>query len=94
MHPLLINAEDDHRRRTLEPSATNRKLASLERQRAKLVAILAIHCMSKTRRARLRARLATIDEMIGLVRRIVHYTAGPAEPFWRSSARRYGRGAC
>jgi hypothetical protein len=33
MHPLLINAENDHRRRTLEPFATDRKLTALERQR-------------------------------------------------------------
>jgi hypothetical protein len=72
MHPLLINAENDHRRRTPEPSATARKLTALERQRAKLVAILAIRRMSKTRRTRLRARLATVDEMIGLMRRIIH----------------------
>jgi hypothetical protein len=72
MHPLLINTENDHRRRTLEPSATDRKLTALERQRAKLVAILAIHRMSRIRRARLRARLATVDEIIGLVRRTVH----------------------
>ena len=72
MHPLLIHAENDHRRRTPQPSATDRKLIALERQRAKLVAILAIHRMSKTRRARLRARLASVDEMIELVRRIIH----------------------
>jgi hypothetical protein len=72
MHPLLINAENDHRRRTLEPFATDRKLTALERQRTKLAAMLAIHRMSKARRARLRARLANVDEMIGLVRRIVH----------------------
>jgi len=72
MHPLLINAENDHRRRTPEPSATDRKLTTLERQRAKLMAILAIRRMSKTRRAGLRARLVTVDEMIGLVRRIIH----------------------
>jgi len=43
MHPVLINAENDRRRRTPEPSAIDRKLTVLERQRAKLVAILAIH---------------------------------------------------
>jgi hypothetical protein len=62
MHPLLINAENDHRRRTPEPSTNERKL----------IAILAIHRMSQTRRTRLRARLATVDEMIGLMRRIIH----------------------
>ena len=72
MHSLLINTENDHRRRTPEPSATDRKLTALERQRAKLVAILAIHRMSRSRRARVRARLATVDEIIGLVRRTVH----------------------
>ena len=72
MHSLLINSENDQRRRTLEPSATDRKLTTLERQRAKLVAILAIHRMSRSRRARVRARLATVDEIIGLVRRTVH----------------------
>ena len=72
MHSLLTNSENDHRRRTPEPSATNRKLTALEHQRAKLVAILAIHRMSRTRRARLRARLATVDEIIGLLRRTVH----------------------
>ena len=72
MHSLLINTENDHRRRTPEPSAVDRKLAALERQRAKLVAILVIHRMSRTRRARLRARLATVDEIIGLLRRTVH----------------------
>ena len=39
MHSLLIKGENDHRRRTPEPSATNRKLTALEHQRAKLVAI-------------------------------------------------------
>src|SRR5215831_11167451 len=36
--------------RTPQRSATGRKLSALERQRAKLVAILAIHQMSKTAR--------------------------------------------
>ena len=72
MHSLLINIENDRRRRTPERSATDRKLTALERQRAKLVAMLAIHRMSKTRRARLQARLATVDEIIGLLRRTVH----------------------
>ena len=72
MHPLLANAENDTRRRTPGPFARDRKLTALERQRAKLVAILAIHRMSKTRRTRLRARLGTVDEIIGLVRRTVH----------------------
>jgi hypothetical protein len=72
MHPLLINAENDHRRGMPEPSATDRKLAALKRQRAKLAAMLAIRRMSKARRARLRAALANVDEMIGLVRRFVH----------------------
>jgi len=54
MHSLLINSENGHRRRTPEPSATDRKLTALERQRAKLVAILAIHRMSRTRRGRVR----------------------------------------
>lgn len=39
MHSLLINSENNHRRRTPEPSATDRKLTALERQRAKLVAM-------------------------------------------------------
>ena len=69
MHSLLINTENDQ---TPKPSATDRKLTALERQRAKLVAILAIHRMSRTRRTRLRARLATVDEIIGLMRRTVH----------------------
>ena len=69
MHSLLINTENDQ---TPKPSATDRKLTALERQRAKLVAILAIHRMSRIRRTRLRARLATVDEIIGLVRRTVH----------------------
>ena len=43
MHPLLANAENDTRRRTPGPFARDRKLTALERQRAKLVAILAIH---------------------------------------------------
>ena len=72
MHSLLINIENDHHRRTPQRSATDRKLSALERQRAKLVATLAIHRMSKTRRARLRARLAIVDEIVGLVRRTVH----------------------
>jgi hypothetical protein len=72
MHSLLINTENGHRRGTPELSAIDRKLTALERQRAKLAAILAIHRMSRTRRARLRARLATIGEIIGLVRRTVH----------------------
>jgi len=75
MHPLFVNAtnsENDHHRRTANLSATERKLTLLERQRAKLVAMLAIHRMSKARRARLRARLANVDDMIELVQRIAH----------------------
>ena len=52
------------------PSAIERKLKALERQRAKLVPMLAMHLMSAVRRARLRQRLANVDEMIRLVKRI------------------------
>lgn len=75
MHPLFVNtanSENDHHRRAPNLSAAERKLTLLERQRAKLVAMLAIHRMSKARRARLRARLANVDDMIELVQRIAH----------------------
>jgi hypothetical protein len=39
---------------------------ALERQRGKLVAMLAMHRMSPARRAGLRQRLATVDEIIRL----------------------------
>jgi hypothetical protein len=52
------------------PSASERKLAALERRRAKLVPMLAMHPMSAARRARLRQQLANVDEMIRLVKRI------------------------
>ena len=51
-------------------SAIERKLAALERRRAKLVPMLAMHRMSAARRARLRQQLANVDEMIRLVKRI------------------------
>lgn len=51
-------------------SAIERKLVALERQRAKLVPMLAMHRMSGARRARLRRQLANVDEMIRLVKRI------------------------
>jgi hypothetical protein len=68
IHPLLSIAkgEDNRRHRTSELSATGRKLEALERQRGKLVAMLAMHRMSPARRARLRQRLATVDEIIRL----------------------------
>jgi len=76
MHSLLINSENDRRRRTLEPSATDRKLTALERQRAKLVAIGARGDISNSPDVkdsrRPSARLATVDEVIGFVRRTVH----------------------
>jgi len=46
------------------PSAIERKLVALERRRAKLVPMLAMHRMSAARRARLRQQLANADEMI------------------------------
>ena len=45
---------------------TERKLEALERQRGKLVAMLAMHRMSPARRARFRQRLANVDEIIRL----------------------------
>ena len=72
MHPLVIKtakSENDCSRRMPNLSACERKYTLLERQRAKLVAMLAIHPMSKARRARLRARLANFDEMIELEHR-------------------------
>ena len=70
MHPLLIASENEDRRRAPRPSATERKRMALRRQRAKLVAMLAMCRISPARRARLRAKLANIDEMIRLVNRI------------------------
>jgi hypothetical protein len=52
------------------PSAIERKLAALKRQRAKLVPMLAMHRISAARRARLRQQLANVDELIWLVKRI------------------------
>ena len=52
------------------PSAIERKLMALERRRAKLVPMLAMHRMSAARRARLRQQLANVDEMIRLMMRI------------------------
>ena len=52
------------------PSAIERKLMALERRRAKLVPMLAMHRMSAARRARLRQQLANVDEMIRLVKRL------------------------
>jgi hypothetical protein len=68
IHPLLgiAKGEDNRRRRTPGLSATGRKREALERQRGKLVAMLAMHRMSPARRARLRQRLATVDEIIRL----------------------------
>jgi hypothetical protein len=51
------------------PSAIERKLVALERQRAKLVPMLAMHRMSAARRARLRQQLANVDEIIQLMKR-------------------------
>jgi hypothetical protein len=70
MHPLLIAAKNEDRRRTPRPSATERKLIALGRQRIELVAMLAMYRISPARRARLRAKLANVDEMIRLVNRI------------------------
>jgi hypothetical protein len=65
IHPLLSIAKgEDNRRRTPGLSATERKLEALARQRGKLVAMLAMHRMSPARRARLRQRLANVDEII------------------------------
>jgi hypothetical protein len=70
MHPLFIAARhEDRRRKASHSPATERKLRALERQRAKLVAMLVCR-MSPVRRARLRAKLANVDEMIRLVKRI------------------------
>ena len=68
IHPFLSVAkgEDNGRRRTPGLSATGRKLEVLERQRGKLVAMLAMHRMSPARRARLRQRIANVDEIIRL----------------------------
>ena len=68
IHPLLSIAkgEDNRRRRTPGLSAAGRKLGALERQRGKLVAMLAMHRMSPARRARPRQRFATVDEIIRL----------------------------
>ena len=52
------------------PSAIERKLVALQRQRSKLVPMLARRRMSAARRARLRQQLANVDEMITLVKRI------------------------
>ena len=52
------------------PSVIERKLVALERRRAKLVPMLAMHRMSAARRTRLRQQLATVDELIWLVKRI------------------------
>jgi hypothetical protein len=52
------------------PSAIERKLVALKRQRAKLVPMLAMHRISAARRARLRQQLANVDELIWLVKRI------------------------
>ena len=72
IHPLLSIAKggDNRRRRAPGLSATERKLEALERQRGKLVAMLAMHRMSPARRGRLRQRLANFDEIIRLVERI------------------------
>jgi hypothetical protein len=68
IHPFLsvANGEDNGRRRTPGLSATGRKLEVLERQRGKLVAMLAMNRMSPARRARLRQRIANVDEIIRL----------------------------
>src|SRR5215469_18135416 len=62
------------------PSAIERKLMALERRRAKLVPMLAMHRMSAARRARLRQQLANVDEMIRLMKR----TGLPDPPGGRS----------
>ena len=51
------------------PSAIERKLVALKRQRAKLVPVLAMHRILAARRARLRQQLANVDEMIRLTKR-------------------------
>jgi hypothetical protein len=68
IHPLLSIAEgeDNRHRRTPGLSATEQKLEALERQREKLVAMLAMHRMSPARRSQLRQRLANVDEIIRL----------------------------
>ena len=71
MHPLLIASKhEDRRRKASQSPAAERRLRTLEHQRAKLVAMLAMCRMSPARRARLRAKLANVDEMIRLVNRI------------------------
>ena len=71
MHPLLIASKhEDRRRKASQSPAAERRLRALEHQRAKLVAMLAMCRMSPARRARLRAKLANVDEMIRLVNRI------------------------
>ena len=71
MHPLLIvSKNEEHRRGTLQTSADERKLMALARQRVKLVTMLAMCRMSPARRVRLRTKLANVDEMIRLVKRI------------------------
>lgn len=68
MLPLLTVANED-RRPTPGLAVTERRLKLLERQRAKLV-VLAMCRMSKARKVRLRAKIANVDEMIGLMKRI------------------------
>jgi hypothetical protein len=68
MLPLVTVANDD-RRPSPGPAVTERRLKLLERQRAKLV-VLATCWMSKARKARLRQKIANVDEMIRLMKRI------------------------
>ena len=69
MRPLLPEAGGTIVVERWGPSAIERKLVALERRRAKLVPMLAMHRMSAARRARLRQQLANVDEMIRLMKR-------------------------
>ena len=68
--PLLPEAGGTIAVERWAPSAIERKLVALKRQRAKLVPVLAMHRISAARRARLRQQLANVDELIWLVERI------------------------
>jgi hypothetical protein len=71
MHPLLVNAETDHRSRTPESSGTNRKLTALERQRVKGVAFSNSTDVKGSQSPTV-SEAANVDEKVGLVQRIVH----------------------
>ena len=70
MRPLLPEAGGTIVVERWRPSAIERKLVALKRQRAKLVPVLAMHRILAARRARLRQQLANVDELIWLVERI------------------------